>query len=117
MTGYLLFSEILFRRLYHFGNGEERLRGDKGQDSTHHKEHKGVGADRRRWAYRAGRNVHNSESHTHEADKYGNISDCFKNLSRAVEPLKKGFDFFHKTKLVEFWRKVMAFCEEVIGTR
>lgn len=98
MTDYLPFSKILLRRLNHFGYGEEKLWGYKGQDSAHHKVYKGVGTARRRWANRAGRNVYNSENHTHEADKYGNISDCFKNLSRAVEPLKKGFDFFHNNK-------------------
>lgn len=98
MTDCLLFSKILLGRLNHFGYGEEKLWGDKGQDSAHHKEHNGVGTARGRWTNRARRNVYNSENHTYETDKHGNISDCFKNLSRTVELLKKGFDFFHNKK-------------------
>lgn len=98
MTDYLFFSKILLRRLNYFGYGEEKLRSYKGQDSTYYEERKWAGTDRRGWTNRAGWNVYNPENHTHEADKYGNISDCFQNLSWSVEPLKKGFDFFHNKR-------------------
>lgn len=116
MTGYLLFSEILFRRLYHFGDGEERLRGDNGDNRAQKEKRKRV------CAYACSRKVgcealDNADNSDNDAHYNEDVTEYFKDLCRTVKPFEEVFNFFHKTKLVEFWRKVTAFCGEVIGIR
>ena len=97
-----LLTKILLRRLNHFGYGEEKLWSDDG-DNQSYKWYKDT--DRRTSRGTAtmtcieehGNNAHNGNQHAY-ADEY--IPECFKYLSRAIEPLKKQLDFIHNADVL-----------------
>ncbi len=89
-----LLSEIFFRRLNHFGYGEEKLRADDG-NSNSYRYKRDILREIKRWLFfnrewvGVSEPPNNTNSKYYNPDNYGNIAEDFKEATWQLNFLRK----------------------------
>lgn len=112
-----LFTKILFRRLNHFGYGEEKLRSydsgdyarnDKAETSYAGTKSYRIGCANRIVGNQARTSIKNANNNHNQPDNHGGIAEDFKEATGAVKRLKEFTHSFFACKVTDFLRMGIA---------